>query len=149
MDHPVRLRLGTEPENDLNVEFSFVDNVHLHRKLLRAGNLEVQGTISVLRSFLQMINGYPLYFENVLPFEKSDPVWDERVMSTPPVRDQHGRRLFLMRAGAWNPDKIPFSEASSGTCTASKIYHEFSYFSFEEKLTTLLHRFSVFPPSTR
>ena len=97
------------------IDISFADNDHLHRKLLRAGNLNVEGTIKVLRSFLQMIGGNPLYFENVLPFEKSDPVWNMRVVSTPPLRDQHGRRLFLMRAGEWNPDKVPFAQASSET----------------------------------
>ena len=51
-------------------ESFLADNVHLHRKLLRAGALEVPGTIAVLKSFIQMLNGNPAYFENVLPFEK-------------------------------------------------------------------------------
>ena len=58
-----------------------------------------------------MLNGYPLYFDHVLPFEKSNPVWDQRLFSSPPLRDQHGRRLFLMRVAPWNPDKVPFSQA--------------------------------------
>ena len=50
---------------------TYVENPHLYRQLLRAGNLEVGGAVSVLRNFLQMIGGsYPHYFEHVLPFNK-------------------------------------------------------------------------------
>ena len=59
-------------------ECFLADNVHLHRKLLRAGALEVPGTIAVLKSFIQMLNGNPTYFENVLPFEKGRSTYNIR-----------------------------------------------------------------------
>lgn len=92
------------------------ENPHLYRQLLRAGNLEVGGAVAVLRKFLRMIGGsHPHYFEHVLPFARSDPAWEQRLLSTPPLRDQHGRRLVFMRTGAWNPDKAGFRQLVSLT----------------------------------
>ena len=45
-------------------------------------------------------------------YYRSEPAWQQRVLSTPPLRDRHGRRLFFIRAGVWNPEKIDFRQAS-------------------------------------
>jgi len=91
-------------------------NPHLYRQLLRAGNLDVGGAVVVLRKFLQMIGGsHKHYFEHVLPFDRTEPVWRQRLLSTPPVRDQHGRRILLMRTGVWNPEKVDFQQITSLT----------------------------------
>ena len=44
-------------------------------------------------------------------YDRSDPAWEQRLLSTPPLRDQHGRRVLLMRTGAWNPDMADFRQA--------------------------------------
>ena len=71
-----------------------------------------------------MISGSPLYFENVLPFERSEHMWAQRVLSTPPLRDQHGRRLFFMRLGGWNPDKADFRQVRSLPTVCSTGYYK-------------------------
>merc|ERR1711879_1063711 len=52
------------------------------------------------------------YFEHVLPFDRTEPVWRQSLLSTPPLRDQHGRRVVLVRAGIWNPQTVDFRQFS-------------------------------------
>ena len=47
-----------------------------------------------------------------ITIDRSDPAWQQRLLSMPPLRDQHGRRLLLLRTGVWNPDKADFRQAS-------------------------------------
>jgi hypothetical protein len=87
------------------------NNSHLHRKLLRAGGLSVPASIAVLRSFLQMLNSAPEYFEHVLQFSKSDALLKSNcIIIAPTLRDTHGRRIFFLRPGQWNPDRNSFHE---------------------------------------
>ena len=59
---------------------------------------------SVCWTLLQVRDYYP--FMSAGPPSQLEDVWRERLLCVPEGRDQHGRRIFIMRLGQWDPSTI-------------------------------------------
>ena len=55
----------------------------------------------------------PNLFKDLLPLSKGEKVFRQNFGSVLPLRDQHGRRHFLIIAGNWDPGEVTFDEAWS------------------------------------
>ena len=55
----------------------------------------------------------PNLFKDLLPLSKAEKVFRQNFGSVLPLRDQRGRRHFLIIAGNWNPSEVSFDEAWS------------------------------------
>ncbi len=88
----------------------------LHRMLLRAGGNNVKNTIKVYKAFISLVNGSPAYFEDVLPFEKSDIVFQERLICTPKLRSvRHVHESVDVHT---EPRLSTFSETNTGDASS-------------------------------
>lgn len=94
------------------------DYPHFYVKLLRSGKLHVNTSVKVVKNYLRQFGSYPGYFNDVLPFHKSDHVFKDLLHTIMPYRDKHGRRVYIYRSGVWDPDNVTFEQ---GFATGYKI----------------------------
>jgi len=96
-------------------------------RFLRAGNWDLKHSMSLFlrhmdhtRKFLPYMggSGFPSEIEGV---------YKEKLVWVSPYRDQHGRRVLLLRLGKWNPETISSKQLYTATS------HLFQMMSFEPK----------------
>jgi len=79
-------------------------------RFLRAGNWSITSAIELLKSYWTFGKDFPQCLKSSLP-SKLGPVWEKKLVSCNPVRDNLGRRIVnLHRMGNWDPSVIPTSD---------------------------------------
>lgn len=96
-------------------ELTVPESDQFHLKLLRAGGMDVEGAVAVLKNFLQQLNEWPHYFHKAFPPAKAEPVFKEKIHTVLKHRDRLGRRVYIYRPGRWNPDKMTFGDVYGAT----------------------------------
>eukprot|EP00091_Calanus_sinicus_P001672 TRINITY_DN11699_c0_g1_i2.p1 TRINITY_DN11699_c0_g1~~TRINITY_DN11699_c0_g1_i2.p1 ORF type:complete len:264 (-),score=48.04 TRINITY_DN11699_c0_g1_i2:373-1164(-) len=107
-------------------DFDNMDETQMIR-FLRAGNWDIKHSMAIFlrhmehtRKFLPFMGGSG--FPSEIEF-----VYREKLVWVSPYRDQHGRRVLLLRLGKWNPDTITSKQLYTATS------HLFQIISFEPK----------------
>lgn len=105
-------KLKADPEvkkwNDPGDVNGWESREHLIR-FLRAGNWDENAALAILREHLQSGKLYTSIVRLAVP-NKLDKVWAKRLSAVTEYRDVYGRRIFIYRPGAWNPDEIDVNE---------------------------------------
>jgi len=78
------------------------------RRFLRAGGCDVDEALKVLHSYLSVYKLCPHYYEDMLPMGKNDKAYKAQINMTLLHRDKYGRRVYIWKAGRWEPNKIPY-----------------------------------------
>jgi len=78
-------------------------------RYLRGSNWRVDTAVRLISSSHAQVQDYFPYMSAGTPLEL-DHVWNKNLVSIPEERDQHGRRVFIFRLGAWNPQDITTHE---------------------------------------
>ena len=85
-----------------------------HKKTNIPGELEkldVAHAAKLLKNFTGIIQAGPKYF--IPAFEQNHSLlktcYVQQALNVLTHRDKYGRRVFIIRAGSWNPDKVEFT----------------------------------------
>lgn len=110
-----RLQCGEDPNSRLQAIYELRDIIYErgectpHRmddeyllRFLRARNFIPQRAHRLMVNYCQFKEENPELFENVYPLDLRR-IGDNNIVSVPPYRDQHGRRLLYFRLGCWDP----------------------------------------------
>ena len=62
------------------------DYDHFNRKFLRAGGLDVEASVNVLKNYLRAFSAAPKYFECILPHSKTRQAFESQVETVLPQR---------------------------------------------------------------
>ena len=65
------------------------DYDHLNRKFLRAGGLEVDASVNVLKNYLRAYSVAPKYYDCILPHSKTRQAFESQVETVLPQRYSH------------------------------------------------------------
>ena len=73
--------------------------------------LDVAHAAKLLKNFTGIIQAGPKYF--IPAFEQNHSLlktcYAQQALNVLTHRDKYGRRVFIIRAGSWNPDKVEFT----------------------------------------
>jgi len=104
-----RDRIKADPEL---VELSQSDLIKDDEFLIRY----LRGSIWRLETAIRLITASYAQVQDFFPFmsaatpKELDKVWNSNLVGIPEARDQHGRRVFIFRMGAWNPQEVTTKE---------------------------------------
>ncbi|XP_023340745.1 alpha-tocopherol transfer protein-like [Eurytemora carolleeae] len=90
----------------------FEDRKHMIQ-YLRAGLWDVNTALHILRQYLASGHLYPGIVKASVPM-LLEKVWSKKLLAATEYRDVYGRRIYIYRPGAWNPDDIPVNELFAG-----------------------------------
>ncbi|KAI9565830.1 hypothetical protein GHT06_009625 [Daphnia sinensis] len=76
---------------------------------LRARKFNVERAFKSLKNYLKMVKNYPELLSN-LSVSKLRPQLKEQLQIVYKSRDKLGRRIFIFRAGRWNPNKLSLDD---------------------------------------
>jgi len=97
-------------KDDYLQQFSSEMNESNLTRFLRAGNWSITTALDLLKSYWNFGKDFPQCLKSSLP-SKLGPVWDKKLVSCNPVRDNLGRRIVILhRMGNWDPSLISTSD---------------------------------------
>ncbi|KZS07026.1 Uncharacterized protein APZ42_029562 [Daphnia magna] len=76
---------------------------------LRARKFNVERAFKSLKNYLKMVKNYPELLAN-LSVSKLRPQLKEQLQIVYKSKDKLGRRIFIFRAGRWNPNKLSLDD---------------------------------------
>ena len=93
-------------------------------KFLRAGGGDIPETIKVIENYIEIMTKNPIYFKNLSP-SKLEHIFKQKIHTMAENRDEFGRRVYIFRAGHWDPSSSTFPEVfAAGFVLAEMISEE-------------------------
>nr|CAH7741004.1 unnamed protein product [Callosobruchus chinensis] len=78
-------------------------------RFLRARHFIVPKAHRLLVNYYNFKESHPEYFENV-DVNRMRQLAKTLILSVPPYKDQHGRRMMILKIGSWNPEEFTIPE---------------------------------------
>lgn len=101
-----------ENEEDLAIP---VDHELFLLSYLRACKFYPESAFERMKTMYKFRAKYPKYTSNLVPDEAHRNVFEQRMLTVLPSRDQHGRRIMLAEVGSkWNPKQCSLVEVIRG-----------------------------------
>jgi len=126
---PLKIDTFTEDLRKVSKGQEFLDNMDETQmiRFLRAGNWDLKQSMSLFLRHMEHTRKFLPYMGGSGFPSEIQGVYNEKLVWVPPYRDQHGRRVLVLKLGQWNPDNV----SSKHLYTATS--HLFQIVSFEPK----------------